>query len=132
MRSLFRNFLLAQAVVWLWLLVCGAVSSQALQAHPSLPSEDTTKPTPAAAPQDVNPVPQDSGPQLTPKQRREIQKTNFEKTKQDTDDLAALVKALQEDLDKSNEHVFSLRILEKTEKIEKLAKKIKDEAKGPY
>jgi len=50
--------------------------------------------------------------------------------KRDADELAALAKTLQEDLNKSNENVFSLRIVDRVEKIEKLAKKIRNEAKG--
>ena len=57
-------------------------------------------------------------------------KSNFEKMKRDADELAALAKTLQEDLNKSNENVFSLRIVDRAEKIEKLAKKIRNEAKG--
>ena len=67
---------------------------------------------------------------MTKKQRQGIVKSNFEKMKRDADELAALAKTLQEDLNKSNENVFSLRIVDRAEKIEKLAKKIRNEAKG--
>ena len=68
--------------------------------------------------------------ELSPKQKRDIMKANFEKMQRDADELAALAKSLQEDLSKANQNVLSLGVVEKAEKIEKLAKKIKSEAKG--
>ena len=50
--------------------------------------------------------------------------------KQDADELSTLAKSLQEELDKSSENILSLQVLEKAEKIEKLAKRIKNNAKG--
>ncbi len=46
------------------------------------------------------------------------------------DELAALVKSLQEELGRSNENVLSLKIVSQADKIEKLAKRIKEAAKG--
>lgn len=68
-------------------------------------------------------------PQVTTKQRRALLKSNFEKIKKDTDELTGLAKSLQEEVDKSNENVLSLKIVEKAEKIENLARKIKNAAK---
>lgn len=65
---------------------------------------------------------------LTAKQKQALLKNNFEKMKREADELAALAKSLQEDLDKSNEHVLSLRVVDKAEQIEKLAKKLKSTA----
>ena len=67
---------------------------------------------------------------LKPKQKQAIMKSNFEKMKRDAEDLTLLAKSLQEEIDKSNENVLSLKIVEKAEKIERLAKKIKTMAKG--
>ena len=64
-------------------------------------------------------------PALTPKQQRAILKSNFEKMKQEADELADLAKSLQQDLKGSNQNVLSLKVVEKADKIEKLAKKIK-------
>ncbi len=50
--------------------------------------------------------------------------------KEDAKELAALATSLQGDLDKSNVNVLSLQVVEKAEKIEKLAKRIKSNAKG--
>jgi len=57
-------------------------------------------------------------------------KSNFEKMKRDANELAGLAKSLQQDLNKSNQNVLSLKVLDRAEKIEKLARKIKTEAKG--
>jgi hypothetical protein len=69
-------------------------------------------------------------PQIAAKQKQDLLKSNFEKMKRDADELASLAKSLQEDLDKSNQNLLSLKIVNKAEKIEKLAKKIKEVAKG--
>ena len=67
---------------------------------------------------------------LSKKQKTDLLKDNFAKMKRDADELAELAKSLQEDLNKSNENVLSLRVVDKAEKIEKLAKKIKGTARG--
>ncbi|HEV2177092.1 MAG TPA: hypothetical protein VGW33_07800 [Terriglobia bacterium] len=77
----------------------------------------------------IPPSPSMPGPTpLTAKQKQALLKNNFEKMKREADELAALAKSLQEDLDKSNEHVLSLRVVDKAEQIEKLAKKLKSTA----
>ena len=45
-------------------------------------------------------------------------------------DLAELAKSLQNEIEKSNANVLSLEIVRKAAKAEKLAKKIKNEAKA--
>lgn len=57
-------------------------------------------------------------------------KDNFAKMKNNVDELAKLARSLQEDVDKSNANVLSIRIVDKADKIEKLAHKIKATAKG--
>ena len=73
-------------------------------------------------------VPDLSPPPLTPKRQREILKANYQKMKQEADELAGLAKSLQDELTKSNQNVLSLQIVDKADRIEKLAKKIKTEA----
>ena len=68
-----------------------------------------------------------SSPTISPEQRR---KSDFEKMKRDVDELADLVKALQEELKKANENILSRGIVDKADKIGKLAKKIKGTAQG--
>jgi len=67
---------------------------------------------------------------LSDKQRREMMKANFDRMKRDAKELADLAKNLQDQLDKSNENVLSLGIVDKADKIEKLARKIKSTARG--
>lgn len=83
------------------------------------PQERPQSPVPPPPQPEVEPTP------LTPKQQRAILKSNFEKMKQDADELADLAKSLQQDLHQSNQNVLSLKVLGKADKIEKLAKKIK-------
>ena len=64
---------------------------------------------------------------ISPEQRR---KSNFENMKRDVDELADLVKALQEEIKKANENILSRGIVDKADKIGKLAKKIKGAARG--
>jgi len=64
------------------------------------------------------------------KQKKELLKQNFEKMKSDAGELVELSKSLQADLDKSNENVLSLRVVDRAEKIEKLARRIKEMARG--
>jgi hypothetical protein len=59
-----------------------------------------------------------------------ILKANLEKMKRDAGELADLAKALQEELNKSNENLLPLGVVGKAAKIEKLAKKIKETARG--
>ena len=69
-------------------------------------------------------------PKPTRKQRKALIDSNFKKLKEHAKALAELSKSLQEDIEKSNENVLSLEIVKKAEQAEKLARQIKDEAKG--
>jgi hypothetical protein len=92
----------------------------------------------AAAPQSpleqAQPFP--SGPPLNPlselsaKQRKALMKDRFEKNKRRAAQLVKLSQELEKQLDKSNPDVMSVEVIKKAEKIEKLAKKIKEEARG--
>jgi len=95
--------------------------------------------TPAALAQAPagHPPPQEIGveePRPTPRmirqQKKELLKFNFEKMKRDADEVASLAKSLQEALDKSSQDILSLQVVSKAEKIEKLAKRIKETARG--
>jgi len=67
---------------------------------------------------------------LTGKQKEELLRSNFEKMKRDAAELTTLAQSLQEELEKSNEHILSIKIVEKAQKIEGLAKKISRTAKS--
>jgi hypothetical protein len=90
--------------------------------RPDLPA----KPDPQAAPQDIVPP----LPSMTEKQKRDLLKYNFGQMKKEAQELSTLAKSLQDDLEHSNQNVLSIGVISKAEKIEKLAKKIKDSAKG--
>lgn len=68
-------------------------------------------------------------PKMRARQEKDLRKYRFEKLKNHAAELAKLSAALKEELDKSNENILSLEVVDKAEKIEKLAKKIQDEAK---
>jgi hypothetical protein len=70
------------------------------------------------------------GPELTPKQKREVMKSNFEKMKNDAAELASMANELRDELDKTSVDILSIDVIHRAEKIEKLARKIKEEAKG--
>ena len=137
----------SRRIVWMLAAAClfalpagdfPASSSGARQAPLATPSGGARSqvepvPAPRSGKQDTAPRPDltpNSISPLTKKQQQELLKSNFEKLKRDADELAALAKSLQQDLDKSNENVLSLKVLDRAEKIEKLAKKIKSEAKS--
>lgn len=63
-----------------------------------------------------------------PKPKEEPKKSNLDKRKTDAAELSALADQLRDQLNKTNVNILSLDILQKTEEIEKLAKKIKGEA----
>ena len=89
-------------------------------------------PPPPNAQQQQPIPPPDNGtpPTLTPKQKQDLLKSGFAQMKKDTDQLLELAKSLQKDIDKGNENVLSIQVVGKAEKIEKLAKKIKNTARG--
>jgi len=70
------------------------------------------------------------GVQLTPKQKLILMRANFERSKIDATELAALARKLREELDKPDAEALSVEVINHLERIEKLAKKIRDETKG--
>ena len=85
-------------------------------------------PNPSTFPQ---PAPQpDASPRTTEKQKEALVKYNFKQMKKHADQLAELAQTLQKKIGQSNQNVLSLDVVKNAEEIEKLAKKIKNEAKG--
>ena len=70
------------------------------------------------------------GTKLSPQQKRLITRANFEMSKNDAAELAALAKGLREVLDKPNTNIHSLEVNNRIDKIQKLAKKIREETTG--
>ncbi|MGH9327016.1 MAG: hypothetical protein ACRD2B_10095 [Terriglobia bacterium] len=69
-------------------------------------------------------------PRVSLRQKDAIVRANFRETKQDVAKLFKLTQALQQEIAKTSPNVLSLSIVGKANKIEKLAKKIKNEAKA--
>ena len=77
-----------------------------------------------AAPEVVNEQP---APE-PPKGKGEGKKSNLAKTKDDAAELSAVADQLRDELNKMNINVLSLDVIQKTEQLEKLAKKLKGDA----
>jgi hypothetical protein len=137
MALFFRRSNLTRTAILLWFFVTFAgqmlddpriVSAAAVE-----PPQARTAAGGAKASQVVIPTqPNEEGERipLSEKQKRDLMKSNFEKMKRDAKELADLAKALQDELDKSNENILSLNIVDKADKIEKLARRIKGTARG--
>jgi hypothetical protein len=57
-------------------------------------------------------------------------KSNFKKMKDEAAELASLSNELRDELNKTSVDILSLDVIHRAEKIEKLARKIKEEARG--
>ena len=138
MALLFYKLSFYRTAILLWLLLTLAgkmlvvpriVSATAAPLHSEATTQGNGQEAPQHSPrsqpnQEYPPLP------LSEKQKNDLLKANFEKMKRDAGELADLAKALQEELNKSNENILSLNIVDKADKIEKLAKKIKVTARG--
>ena len=62
-------------------------------------------------------------------QRDEILKADYEKSLEESRELAKLADELKADLEKSDRYILSLNTIKKTEEIEKLAKRIRGRMK---
>ncbi|MGA2987136.1 MAG: hypothetical protein ABSG32_25350 [Terriglobia bacterium] len=119
LRKLRRCIIPSGAAVVAALVLLATVSVRSAQ-NPSPPKigEVLSSPSPA----------KDQAALTVPKQREEPKKSNLEKTKTDAAELSALADQLRDELNKMNVNVLALDVIEKTEEVEKLAKKIKGEA----
>ena len=93
----------------------------------SLRSERNTL-TPKNSQEVPNSAPNVATAPTVPKQKGEARKSNIEKTQDDAAALCALADQLRDELNKMNANVFSLDVIQKTEEVEKLVRKIKGEA----
>lgn len=121
------------AAIWIFsgfalLVVARPSRARPMAARPEAGAANGQQPTRPSVPQPPPGLPSEpdvNSPPLTPKQRRALLKANYNKMKQEADELVALAKSLQEDLNKSNENVLSVDVIDKADRIEKLAKKIR-------
>ena len=82
-------------------------------------------------PSDDNSQSNNSVPQpLTAAQRHSLMHANFVRSKKDAAELAALAKGLREALNKPNADITSVEVVSRAVKIERLAKKIREETTG--
>jgi hypothetical protein len=88
--------------------------------NPASPKNGEALPSPSA----VN----NQAAMASPKEKEEPKRSGLDKTKADAAELSALADQLRDELNQTNVNVFPLDVLEKTQKLEKLAKKIKGEA----
>lgn len=65
---------------------------------------------------------------MSQKQQNALVKENFKKAKKDSEKLSSLADSLRKEIQASNPNVMSVDIVNKANQIEKLAKKIKEEA----
>lgn len=84
----------------------------------------------SAVPDDSLGTKNDGTPTLSARQKEYIVHANFEKSKSDAAELAALAKGLRAELNKPDITTDTLEVMNRIEKIEKLAKKIREETKG--
>jgi hypothetical protein len=118
-RLKFHRIILSSGVVIAALFLLTAVPTRSAQDSPPLKNGEALSSTSA-----VN----DQAALTAPKQNGEPKKSKLEKTKTDAAELSALADKLRDELKKMNVNVFSLDVIQKTEEVEKLAKKIKGEA----
>jgi hypothetical protein len=130
--SFYRNAIL----LWLSVSLAGqmlgvprTIAATAAPSHPEATTQADGPQAPQSFPRSQSNAESSPSP-LSGKQKRDLLKSNFEKMKRDAGELADLAKALQEELNKSNENILSLDIVDKADKIEKLAKRIKGTARG--
>src|SRR4051812_33263384 len=62
--------------------------------------------------------------------QREAAEKNFKELKDSAAEMAELSKQLSADIDGGGQHVISARLFDRLDKIEKLAKRIRDKAKS--
>lgn len=118
-RLKFYRIILPLAVVFAALVLLTTASLQSAQ-NPSPPKNGEALSSTSA----VN----DQAALTAPKQNGGPKKSSLEKTKTDAAELSALADKLRDELNKMNVNVLSLDVIQKTEEVERLAKKIKGEA----
>ena len=106
------------------ILTVGSVSlAQSLESPPQ-------RRFPRRVPQIGDDIPDDT---VTPKERKRQQallKYNLKNMREDAAEMAKLANSIQEDLERTSENELPLKVVAKAEQVEKLAKRIKNTAKG--
>jgi methylmalonyl-CoA mutase N-terminal domain/subunit len=63
------------------------------------------------------------------RQQRELRKLRMQKMKKDARKLAQMARSLEEEIAQSNQNILSVNVVEKAKEIQKLAGRIRDEAR---
>jgi len=74
--------------------------------------------------------PRNPAKEMQKRVERQSTEKNYTELKAAASELAELSKQLSADIDEGGQHVISARIFDRLDKIEKLAKRIRDKAKG--
>lgn len=125
---------LAVAACFLACVVCAPTAPARLAGQTSPASQSAQPPSVpglgnrSQIPLELPDTPDSTGP--TAQQKKNLLKYRFDTMKKDADKLSELATSLQKEIGKSNQNILSLDVLAKADKIEKLAKKIKENAKG--
>jgi hypothetical protein len=123
-----RTRLLLKLRGLLFLFAAGVVAASVLMMPGPVRSAQDPAPAKNAAvlpsPAPVN----DQAALISTREKGEPNKSKLDKTKADAAELSALADQLRDELNKMNVNVFSLDVIQKTQEVEKLAKKIKGEA----
>ena len=103
---------------------CGLFGARLLRSmqKPALP--------PSERPPASSPAVNNGTALATTEPAKDPKKSRFDQTKIDAAELSALADQLRDELSKMNVNVLSLDVIQKTEQVEKLAKKIKGEGHG--
>lgn len=99
-----------------------------LTPSPVRSAQDPAPPKAAEALPPSSPPVQNEAALTLPKQKDEPKKSLLEKTKTDAAELSTLADQLRDELRKMNVNVLPVDVIQKTEKVEKLARKIKGDA----
>ena len=76
------------------------------------------------------PFPRDPAKEMQKRAERELSEKNYAELKAAANELAELSKQLSADIDEGGQHVISARVFDRLDKIEKLARRVRDKAKG--
>jgi len=118
----FRGFILPLGVGVIAALVLLATVSLRSAQNPGPPKNGEALSSPSA----VN----GQAALITPKPQGDTKQSNLEKTRTDAAELSALADQIRDELNEMNVNVLPLDVIKKTVTVEKLAKKIKEEANG--
>jgi hypothetical protein len=123
-----RTRLLLKLRGFLFLFGAGVVAASVLMMPgPVRSAQDPAPAKNTAALPSPSPV-NDQAALISTGEKGEPNKSKLDKTKADAAELSALADQLRDELNKMNVNVFSLDVIQKTQEVEKLAKKIKGEA----